>query len=206
MAEGPKTTVDSAGERARRQWQEADSHRRERPNDPRGAGDTGPGLPQAKRDRFLNTRGGVFYPTGHAVLVLEPDEAKALRDALYQAGFEPDEVLLLDPTQTADLMRASEEQAGVLSELGSELANVTIIRQLAEDGSAMLVVRTKNDEAEQELLRAAAGKRVRKALSYHALAIGELPVGTEEIPGGSPYAASEVPRNKPSDARTKPRR
>lgn len=206
MAERPNTTAGSAGERARRQWQEADSHRREHPNDPRRTGNTDPALSQAQRDRFLNTRGGVFYPTGHAVLVLEPDDAKALREALHDAGFERDEILLLDPRQTADLMRASEEQAGVLNELGSELANVTIIRQLADQGSAMLIARTKGEEAERKLLGAAAGRRVRKALRYHTLAIEELPVGSEDIPGDSPYAAGEVPRNKPSDAQSRPRR
>ena len=140
------------------------------------------------------------------MLVLQPDDARALRDALYDAGFGRDELLLLNPRQTADLMRSSEEQAGVLNELGGELENVAIIRQLADAGSAMLVARTKDEDAVRKLLRAAAGKGVRKALRYHALAIEELPVGSEDIPGDSPYAAGEVPRNKPSDARLKPRR
>ena len=99
----------------------------------------------------------------------------------------------------------AEEQAGVLSEFGSELENVAIIRQLADEGAAMLLVRTKGDEAQRKLLLAAAGREVRKALRYHALAIEELAVGTEEIPGDSPYASGEVPRNKPSDAQLKPR-
>ncbi|MDT3679831.1 MAG: hypothetical protein ROZ64_13470 [Burkholderiaceae bacterium] len=204
MAERRNASADSAA-RAHQHWRDADSHRRERPHDPRQPGEIDPTLPQAQRNRFLNTRNGVFYPTGHAVLVLPPDDALALRDALHEAGFGRDETLLLDPQQTADLMGASEEQAGVLNELGGELANATIIRQLADDGSAMLLVRAKGDEAQRKLLRAAAGKGVRKALRYHALAIEELPVGTEDVPGDSPYASGEVPRNKPSDAQLKPR-
>lgn len=204
MAERRNTSADSAA-RARQQWRDADSHRREPAHDPRRSGELDPTLPQEQRDRFLNTRNGVFYPTGHAVLVLAPDDALALRDALHEAGFGRDETLLLGPQQAADLMRASEEQAGVLSEFGSELENVAIIRQLADEGAAMLLVRTKGDEAQRKLLLAAAGREVRKALRYHALAIEELALGTEEIPGDSPYASGEVPRNKPSDAQLKPR-
>ncbi|MCD6672010.1 MAG: hypothetical protein LT106_04080 [Burkholderiaceae bacterium] len=205
MTERRNASVDSAAG-AHQRWHEADSHRREPEHDPRRPGETDPTLTDAQRERFLHTRNGVFYPTGNAALVLQPDDARALRDALYDAGFGRDELLLLNPRQTADLMRSSEEQAGVLNELGGELENVAIIRQLADAGSAMLVARTKDEDAVRKLLRAAAGKGVRKALRYHALAIEELPVGSEDIPGDSPYAAGEVPRNKPSDARLKPRR
>ncbi len=204
MAERRNDSADSAA-RARQQWRDADSHRREPAHDPRQSGELDPALSQEQRDRFLNTRNGVFYPTGHAVFVLPPDDARDLRAALHDAGFGRDETLLLDPQQAADLMRASEDQAGVLNEFGGELENVAIIRQLADDGAAMLLVRAKGDEAQRTLLRIAAGKGIRKALRYHALAIEELAVGTEEIPGDSPYASGEVPRNKPSDARLKPR-
>lgn len=205
MAERPTPSAGSAGERARRQWQEADSHRREHPNDPRRAGESDPALSQAQRDRFLHTRNGVFYPTGHAVLLLSPEDAQALRDALHDAGFARDATMLLDAAQTADLTRASEEQAGLLAEVvGAEIKNLRVVRQLADNGACMLIVRVHDDDDERRLVEVAQRWPVHKAMRYHTLAIEELPVGSEDIPGDSPYGVNEVLRNKPTEARLKP--
>lgn len=108
----------------------------------------------AQKDAFLKTRDGVFYPGGHAVLLLAPEDAHALRDAL---------------------------------------------------GAAMLIVRVDGDERQDALVAAARRWRVRKAVQYHALAIEELRIGAEEIPGESPYGVNEVLRSKASDARMTPR-
>lgn len=206
MAERPNP-ADPRGASAREQWQQADSHRREHPHDPRRPGETDPALPRARRDRFLHTRNGVFYPTGHAVLVLLPDDAKAACDALHEAGFEADATLLLGAEQTADLMRSSEEQAGLMSEMvGSEIKNLRVVRQLADNGSGMLIVRVRGDAEERRLVEVAQRWPVHKAMRYHTLAIEELPVGAENIPGDSPYGVNEVLRSKPSDAQMKPRR
>src|SRR5690606_19412613 len=152
-------------------------------------------------------RNGVFYPSGHAVLVLERDHAQELVDALPEAGFAGDATMLLDPAQTADLMRASEDEAGLLSELvGAEIKNLRVIRQLADEGAWMLIVRVHDDDEERRLVQAARRWPVHKAMRYHTLAIEELRIGSEDIPGDSPYGVNEVLRNKPSDAQMKPRR
>ncbi len=195
----PPGTADTPAER----WQHAHSHREMHEHDPRRA----PELDAQRRRQFLHTRDGVFYPTGHAVLVMERDDAQHLVDALGQAGFPGDAMMLLDSAQTADLMRASEEQAGLLAEIvGAEIKNLRVIRQLADGGAWMLVVRVKDDDEEQRLLQASGRWPIHKAMRYHRLAIEELPVGSEDIPGDSPYGVNEVLRNKPSDARMKPRR
>ncbi len=189
------------------QWQQADSHRLDHPHDPRRAPSGDPSLAARQRAAFLHTRSGVFYPKGHAVLALEREHAQALHDALARAGFAADASLLLDAEQTADLMRASEEQAGLLAELvGAEIKNARIIRQLADNGAWLLIVRVHSDDEERRLVELARPWPVHKALRYHTLAIEEMPVGTEDIPGDSPYGVNEVLRNKPSDAQMKPRR
>lgn len=207
MAERRTPAPDPESARARQQWREADSHRREHPHDPRQAGETDPALPSERRDAFLHTRNGVFYPTGHAVLLLSPDDAQAVRDALHDAGFARDATMLLDAAQTADLARASEEQAGLLAEVvGAEIKNLRVVRQLADNGACMLIVRVQNDDEERRLVEIAQRWPVHKAMRYHTLAIEEIPVGSEDIPGDSPYGVNEVLRNKPSDAQLKPRR
>lgn len=208
MAERPHPSADSRStQAARERWREADSHRREPMHDPRRPGEADPSLSAPQRERFLNTRNGVFYPTGHAVLVLSPEDARALCDALHDAGFARDSTMLLDARQTADLMRASEEQAGLLSKMvGAELKNLRVVRQLADTGACMLIVRVHDEEEEHRLVQTAERWPVHKAMRYHALAVQELPLGVENIPGDSPYAVDEVLRNKPSDAQMKPRR
>lgn len=207
MAERRPPAADPESTRARQQWREADSHRQEHEHDPRRTGEAGPALSAAQRERFLNTRDGVFYPTGHAVLVVSPADAKAVGDALHDAGFARDSTLFLDSAQTADLMRASEEQAGFLAQVvGAEIKNLRVIRQLADNGAGMLIVRVADDDEEHALVRTVRRWAVHKAMRYHTLAIEELPVGVEAIPGDSPYGVNEVLRNKPSDAQMKPRR
>lgn len=193
------------GKSRRQLWEEAASHR-DRPEE-RGRRDEQPApVDPARQDAFLNTRDGVFYPGGHAVLLLAPDDAHALRNALAEAGFAADDSLLLAPREAAALMRDSEEQAGVLARIvRAEMKNAQVMRQLADDGSAMLIVRIDGEAQEDALVATARGWTVRKALRYHALAIEELRLGAEEIPGESPYGVNEVLRSKPSDARQKPR-
>lgn len=198
----PSSPPGGAGTPAE-QWQQAQSHRDAHEHDPRRE----PALDPERRGHFLNTRNGVFYPTGHAVLVLDRDHAQDLVDALGEAGFAGDATMLLDAAQTADLMRASEEQAGLLSEVvGAEIKNLRVIRQLADNGACMLIVRVNDDDGERRLVETAQRWPVHKAMRYHTLAIEELRLGSEEIPGDSPYGVNEVLRNKPSDAQMKPRR
>lgn len=185
------------------QWEQAHSHRDPQEHDPRQQ----PVIDAHRRERFLNTRDGVFYPSGHAVLVLARDDAQQLIGALGEVGFAGDATMLLDSAQTADLMRASEEQAGLLAEIvGAEIKNLRVIRQLADEGAWMLIVRVGDDDEERRLVQVSRRWPVHKAMRYHTLAIEELPVGREDIPGDSPYGVNEVLRNKPSDAQMKPRR
>ncbi len=204
MPERPRP--DHPGKSAREQWEQAASHRApEDPDDPR-SDDARPRVDSAQRDAFLHTRDGAFYPSGHAVLGLDPNDARALRDALEAAGFAHDSMMLLTSEEAAALMRESDDQAGLLARVvGAEIRNARVMRQLAESGTAFLIVRVADDDTERALVSTAQRWRVRKALRYHTLAIEELRVGVEEIPGDSPFGVNEVLRSKPSDARLKPR-
>ncbi len=193
------------GKSRRQLWEEAASHRDPDEKSERSDERPATGAPEPD-DAFLNTRDGVFYPGGHAVLLLAPDDARALRDALADAGFGSGDTRLLAPREAAARMRDSEEQAGMLSRIvRAELKNASVMRKLADDGAAMLIVRIDGEAQEDALVQTARRWTVRKALRYHALAIEELRLGAEEIPGESPYGVNEVLRRKPSDARLKPR-
>lgn len=209
----PSAARRGAGKSATRKWEEAASHRDR--DDPTGhvgelaGGDTatkgGTGQDDARREAFLHTRDGVFYPSGYAVLGLAPSDAAALRDALAAAGVARDDMMLLAPEEAAAVMRETDREAGVLARIvGAEIRNAHVMGQLAESGAAFLIVRVPDDDAERLLVATARRWRVRKALRYHALAVEELRVGVEEVPGDSPYGVNEVLRSKPTEARLKP--
>lgn len=219
MADSKRSRPSAAGggtrKSATQKWEEAASHRH-RDEPPAHAGgqaghDTavqaGIGPDDVRRETFLRTRDGVFYPSGYAVLGLAPDDAAALRDALVAADFAGDDTLLLAPDEAAAVMRETDREAGMLARIvGAEIRNARVMRQLAEDGAAFLIVRVPDDEAERSLVATARRWRVRKALRYHTLAVEELRVGVEEVPGDSPYGVNEVLRSKPTEARLKPER
>lgn len=207
------TTAPGAGKSATRKWEEAASHRdRGEPaaeaGEPAGhdtGGHAAIDRDDPRRETFLNTRNGVFYPSGYAVLALEPEDASSLRDALVAGEFDRDDTLLLSPPEAAALMRQSDQEAGMLARIvGAEIRNARVMRQLAESGAALLVVRVSDDDAERSLVTTARRWRVRKALRYQPLAVRELPTGVEEVPGDSPYGVNEVLRSKPTEARLAP--
>ncbi|MBN9428723.1 MAG: hypothetical protein J0H09_19655 [Burkholderiales bacterium] len=162
--------------------------------------------PTQRTQAFTARRNGVFYPTGHVVLAVMHEQLPALEQALQQAGFGTGQLMRLSPQETIELMDQSAKDAGLLSRIVSaELKETEVLRQLAQDGASLLIVRL-GDDADQELLtQAVQGYHIRKASCYHTLAIEELAIGTEEIPQESPYGMNEIPRAKPSDAQLKPK-
>ncbi|MGD9945315.1 MAG: hypothetical protein AB7L76_10155 [Burkholderiaceae bacterium] len=156
-------------------------------------------------DPFTARRNGVFYPSGHAVLAVPEAQSQALEQALQRGGFAQDRMRRLSPAEAVALMDLSAEEAGLLSRIVSaELKETEVLRQLAHDGAALLIVKLDDDDKDA-LLRAAMGHHIRKAGYYHTLAIEELRIGSEEIPQESPYGVNEIPRAKPSDSQLTPK-
>jgi hypothetical protein len=149
----------------------------------------------------FNRRNGVFYPSGFALLAL-PDEGavgKAVT-ALTQGGVAENEVTLLRPEQMRQLTDDSQHDAGLLSRIVSaELKQMTVLRQLSDAGNHFLLVRS-SDETAKLLQTVGARSGMSKGLLFHTLAVEELPVDKETIPGTSPYGVNEVPRSQESDA------
>ena len=151
-------------------------------------------------DRFP-TRNGVFYPTGSALLAL-PDEEHLGRivDLLSEGGVSSEDITLLKPDQMREIIDRSQRDAGVLSRIVSaELKQLKILEQLAKAGNSFALVKT-HDDTVPVLQRVGGQAGASKGLLYHTLAVEELPVGKETIPGDSPFGMNEVIRTQESDA------
>ncbi len=151
-------------------------------------------------DRF-NRRSGVFYPSGFALLAL-PDERHLSKvvQVLSEAGVPQDDVTLLRPAQMRELTDASQREAGMLARVvAAELKQLTILEQLADAGNYFMLVKV--TDPSRQVLETIGGKtRMSKGLLYHSLAVEELPVVKETIPGTSPFGVNEVIRTQRSDA------
>lgn len=150
-------------------------------------------------DRF-HRRNGVFYPSGYALLALPEDRVGDAVEAVIQQGLPEQELTLLRPEQMHQLTDQSQHDAGLLSRIVSaELKQMTVLEQLAETGHHFLLLRSTDENAGLlQTIGARAG--VSKGLLFHALAVEELPVAKETIPGTSPFGANEVIRTQDSDA------
>ena len=150
-------------------------------------------------DRF-HRRNGVFYPSGYALLALPADKVAGAVEMVTAAGLAEQEVTLLRPDQMHELTDQSQHDAGLLSRIVSaELKQMTVLEQLAEAGNHFMLIRSNDDNAGLlQTIGARAG--VSKGLRFHALAVEELPVDKETIPGTSPFGVNEVIRTQDSDA------
>jgi hypothetical protein len=151
-------------------------------------------------ERF-HTRNGVFYPTGSALLAL-PDEEHLgqVVDLLSEGGVTQEDITLLRPEQMREIINRSQRDAGVLSRIVSaELKQLKILEQLAEAGNSFALVKM-NDDTVALLQHVGLQAGASKGLLYHTLAVEELPVKKETIPGDSPFGMNEVIRTQESDA------
>lgn len=153
----------------------------------------------SSEDRF-NTRNGVFYPNGFALFALQQDQVGQAAAEAAQAGLGRSDLTLLRPEQMGELTRQSEQDAGMLARIvGAELKQIEVLQQLAAQGNHFLLMRV-DDEMAKKL--EGFGQRVHacKGLRYHTVAVEEIRVPNETIPGNSPFGSNEMVRTMPSDA------
>lgn len=152
-------------------------------------------------DARFNTRNGVFYPTGFILLALSGEQAVSSAVTLLTGGgIVEDEITLLRPEQMRELTDKSRHDAGLLSQIvGAELKQMTVLAQLADDGHHFLLVKD-GDECRRVIETVGLEPGVSRGLMFHTLAVEELPVVKEKIPGKSPFGVNEVIRNHASDA------
>jgi len=150
-------------------------------------------------DRF-HRRNGVFYPSGYALLALPEERVGDALEFIAQQGLPEREVTLLRPEQMHQLTDQSQHDAGLLARIVSaELKQMSVLEQLAETGHHFMLLRSTDENA--GLLHTIGAKAgISKGLLFHALAVEELPVDKETIPGTSPFGANEVIRTQDSDA------
>lgn len=152
-------------------------------------------------DGRFNTRDGVFYPSGFALLALPDDNklAKAV-EILMQGGVPEEHVTLLRAEQMRTLTDQSQHDAGMLSRIvAAELKQMSVLEQLADTGHQFLLVKH-TDQSRSLLESLGVQSGASKGLLFHSLAVEELPVDKETIPGRSPFGVNEVIRTQNSDA------
>ena len=151
-------------------------------------------------ERF-NTRNGVFYPAGFALLAL-PDE-RALSNAvqmLSEGGVPDEDLTILRTEQMQTLIDRSRHDAGILARIvAAELKQLSVLEQLAATGHQFLLIKY-TDQSRRLLDDVGIRSAASKGLLFHALAVEELPVRKETIPGTSPFGVNEVIRSQDSDA------
>ena len=150
-------------------------------------------------DQF-NRRNGVFYPSGFALLALPAENVAKAVEVLTQGGTAESGITLLKPEQMRQLTDASHHDAGILSRIVSaELKQMNVLEQLADAGNHFLLVKSTEDN--DDLLKTVSARAgASKGLLFHTLAVEELPVDKETIPGTSPFGVNEVIRTQDSDA------
>lgn len=154
---------------------------------------------EESQDGF-NRRNGVFYPSGYALLALPGDKVAHAVEVATGQGLAEQEIILLRPEQMNELTDQSQHDAGLLSRIVSaELKQMEVLEQLAKTGHHFMLIKS-TDETATLLQTIGAKAGVSKGLLFHSLAVEELPVDKETIPGTSPFGMNEVIRTQDSDA------
>lgn len=125
------------------------------------------------------TLGGVFYPTGYAVLLFpEADQARQAAEALEAAGFSGDAVMLLPPdTILRDIGKVDGDSGGMPS-VGTEGHTVSKYIALARQGHHGVMVHAPDDEDTQRVLSSLRQLPFTYGQKYHMLAMEDLEPAT----------------------------
>ena len=152
----------------------------------------------------FHRRNGVFYPSGYALLALPEDKVAGAVELVVGEHIAEQEITLLRPAQMHELTDRSQRDAGLLARIVSaELKQMQVLEQLAEAGNHFMLI-PNNDETGRVLQTIGATAGVSKGIAFHSLAVEELPVDKETIPGTSPFGVNEVIRTQDSDADVDP--
>lgn len=117
--------------------------------------------------------GGVFYPTGYAV-VMFPDVEDA-RQVARELELEPSNIMLLTPEAILDEISKADGRSDVkLPGVGTEGATVRKYMDLAREGHHGLMIPVPSQEATERLMTAVRKVPFSYAQKYHFLAIEDL--------------------------------
>lgn len=128
-------------------------------------------------DKKMLTMGGVFYPTGHAVIMF-PDKADADRTAqalVAESGFSDDEVMTLSPATVLRDIGKSEDGTDIpLPSVGTEAATARSFESLARQGHHGLIVAADSREDTERVMHVARRVPFSLAQKYRTLVIEDL--------------------------------
>jgi hypothetical protein len=121
------------------------------------------------------TVGGVFYPTGYAVLLFpDADQARQAAQALEAGGFAGDAVMMLPPeTILRDIGKVDGDKGGMPS-VGTEGHTVDKYIALARQGHHGVMVHAPDGEDTERLLSALRQLPFTYGQKYHMLAMEDL--------------------------------
>lgn len=123
------------------------------------------------------TIGGAFYPTGYS-MVMFPDAQDASRvghQLISNGDFNGDEVYLIPPqTMLSQITPTVKEAEDPLPSAGTDGATVRAYTKLAREGHTGLLVKTKNEEAAERMMREVRKVTYSIAERYRTLVIEDL--------------------------------
>lgn len=118
--------------------------------------------------------GGVFYPTGYAVIMF-PDAEDARQVAAAFEGRSKDIMLLTPDDIMSQIGQMENHHADLaLPGVGTESATVRKYIDLARDGDHALMVAVDSDESAEALMKLVRERPFSYAQRYHLLAIEDL--------------------------------
>jgi hypothetical protein len=120
--------------------------------------------------------GGAFYPTGHS-MVMFPDAGDASRigHQLIDSGVSGDDIYLIPPaTVLKEITPTVNDADSPLPSAGTDGATVRAYTKLAREGHTGLLVRTRNEEAAEQLMQAVRTVPYSIAQRYRRLVIEDL--------------------------------
>ena len=145
---------------------------------------------------LLNTRHGVFYPTGCEVYAFASiGHLEGVWSSLPEAGFPKGDVVVLTAAQMRQLADDSHANATTAAEIAaSELKQVDILRDLATTHGAVFLIARAGAVSDQTRSTLIEHGRPLKALSYGMLTISELVREQREDLTSSPLGINERAR------------
>lgn len=127
-------------------------------------------------DNHMCTMRGVFYPTGHMVLMLPgEEEAKKACHDLTHAGISSEEISLLPPDVIMDEIAHTVGSADMpLPSPGTEADTVRQLTHLAAQGQWGLLVHAPHAKDSEKVMQALKGHPITYGQKYRQLVIEDL--------------------------------
>lgn len=145
----------------------------------------------AANDGSKDREGGVFYPTGHALLgFADAETADRAREALLEAVTGSEDCVRISAAQVATEAAQEIEKPGLLAGFGASLGIREQQLRLAKEGAEFVLVKAVDEAAGDRVLQALGDIPLRYGVRYGRLVI-------ENLVDKAPHTADDA---KPSRA------